>query len=317
MRKWLFGLPLGRLRRDYSFSEYPRKTREHLRLILESFIHGYHSALLSDNVMQLERRLLRLDGEIRGYGFEGAGTGLTVIDTLMPWREGLLDTFVQGPGATHLHSVLIGVGWGMARLRRHNLTSMRKRLDATHGWFIHDGYAFHNAFFDWKKIPDRHPLEQHNFAARVADQGVGRAMWFKFGTRGERIRQVVDAYMPERRADLWTGVGVAAGYAGGVEPEVLPALYEEAAAYRDDVALGIAMAARARHIGGVATEHTEQACRLFCGMNTRRVMELTELCFATSSRNTKSEIYQVWQQEIRARLPSTENESPNRIAACE
>ena len=307
MRKWLFGLPLGRLRRDYSFAEYSGETRDHLRAILENYVHGYHSALLSDDVKQLQRRLLRLDGEVRGYAFEGAGTGLTVIDTLMPWRGSLLDAFVHEPGLAHLQSVLIGVGWGMARLRRHNLASMRKRLNATYGWFIDDGYAFHNAFFDWTKIPHRRPGGQDGFAARVADQGVGRGMWFKFGTSGKRIRQVIDACEPERHPDLWTGVGVAAAYAGGVGPEVLSALHHEAGAFRGDVALGIAMAARARHIGNIPTEHTDQACRLFCGMSARRAAELCEQCFAKSNPNKQSEIYQVWQQNIRAHLRPTGN----------
>src|SRR3712207_8380154 len=48
-----------------------------------------------------------------------------------------------------------------------------------------------------------------------SDQGLGRSLWFVQGADVRRIPATVNAFPAERRPDLWSGLGLACGYAGG------------------------------------------------------------------------------------------------------
>jgi len=61
-------------------------------------------------------------------------------------------------------------------------------------------------------------------AAR-SDQGIGRAMWFVGGTDVELVATMIDKFPDHRRADLYSGAGLAATYAGGAHEQELRAFW--------------------------------------------------------------------------------------------
>src|SRR6185503_9129795 len=71
----------------------------------QSFLQGYHEALAADNFAQLLARLNCVESEFRGFAFEGAAMGLALIDSLRPWRKARLQSFLDGPGASHVYMI--------------------------------------------------------------------------------------------------------------------------------------------------------------------------------------------------------------------
>src|SRR6185295_9129703 len=59
-----------------------RETRERLEHIGRTFLLGHHAALNDDGCEALTSYLERIDREFRGFAYEGAAMGLTLLDQL-------------------------------------------------------------------------------------------------------------------------------------------------------------------------------------------------------------------------------------------
>ncbi len=124
----------------------------------------------------------------------------------------------------------VGIGWLLARLpggiqgylRRLQQVGAKglsplQKLDPLLGWLAIDGYGFHQGYFHWRKyiqgiLP---PKNLSGYSCRVFDQGLGRSLWFVKGANIHAIEEAIAQFQPQRRADLWSGIGLACGYAGG------------------------------------------------------------------------------------------------------
>src|SRR6185436_10369271 len=106
------------------------------------------------------------------------------------------------------------------------------------------------------------------------DQGLGRSLWFSRGMDATAIARAIALFAAERRADLWSGVGLAAAYAGGVDEAELGALRKQGAGFEAQLAQGAAFAAEARERAGNAAPHTTLACEVLCGTSPARAAEI-------------------------------------------
>jgi hypothetical protein len=252
--------------------------RERLEEVGRCFVHGYLCALETDGA---EALAARLDAEVardfQGFAYEGTGMGLALLDFLTPWRRGRLRRFLAGPGWPHVYIVHIGAGWALARLPIpvHRLLA---GLDPLLCWLALDGYGFHQGFFHWPQAVLRQqvPRRLAGYARRAFDQGVGRSLWFVEGANPARIAADVGAFPAARRPDLWAGVGLACGYAGGVDRGTLSELRLAAGAARPALAQGVTFAAKARLWGGNPTADTTLACEVVCGLSVEATAEVTE-----------------------------------------
>src|SRR6185436_14746696 len=111
---------------------------------------------------------------------------------------------------------------------------------------------------------------------RAFDQGLGRSLWFVSGANVDRARAWIEAFAPTRRRDLWSGVGLAATYAGGLDRAGLEALRSAAPDYRAELAQGAAFAAEARRRAGNLVAHTETACAVLCDLSAEGAARITE-----------------------------------------
>ena len=196
--------------------------RRHLEGIGRVFLHGYHAALEEDRPDRLASRLDELEPELRGFAFEGAGMGLYLLDLLTPWSRGPAARFLAGPGAAaRLHGPRGGrLGAGATRRRVDRALA---RFDPLLGWLAVDGYGFHQGYFHWPETVDRQrvPDRLSGYAGAVFDQGLGRSLWFVEGAEVARIAATIARFPRPRHADLWSGVGLACAYAGGVPREAI------------------------------------------------------------------------------------------------
>jgi len=277
------------------------RAQQRLEQIGHTFLHGYHAALVDDSAAVLTRHLTEVEPELVGFAFEGAAMGLTLLDSLSPWRRRRLYAFLDGPGAPYTYLVHVGAGWALALLRRR-VERPLAQLDPLLRWLTVDGYGFYQGFFHWPRAVVQHVLPTHltGYALRAFDQGLGRSLWFVEGADVARIPATIAAFSPARHADLWSGVGLACAYAGIVQRDALAALRDAAGRYRPHLAQGVAFAAKARQRAGNPAPHTELACAVLCGMSADTAAHVTDIALQELLPNGPEPAYEVWRQRIQA-----------------
>jgi len=304
LRKTFFGIPPEEVtftRRGFRGGEAGLWQR--LEQVGHTFVGGYHAALENDEPGVLVLRLNAVETEFSGFAFEGAAMGLAMLDQLSPWRRNRLTMFLKGPGAPHAYMVHVGAGWAFARLHR-NVEGCSQQLDPLLRWLAVDGYGFHEGYFRWRRYVERHayPRRLSGYGGRVFDQGLGRSLWFVDGADVARIPETIAAFPSSRQADLWSGVGLACTYVGGLNFVALKALRAAADTYTTHLAQGAAFAAKARQRAGNPTAHTDRACAVLCGVPADAAAAITDAALEDLASDGAEPAYEVWRRRVRARF---------------
>jgi hypothetical protein len=189
---------------------------------------------------------------------------LALLDALLPAHPTRLERFMTTVAAPHVYMAHVGAGWATARLWR-SPDRARTGLDPLLGWLAVDGYGFHEGYFRSKRIIRQcvRPRGARGYTAHAIDQGVGRSLWFVDGGDVDQIANSIGRFPVDRRADLWSGVGLAAAYAGGATADQLRALKLQAGRDAPELAQGAAFAAEARARANNPADHTNMACEIF------------------------------------------------------
>jgi hypothetical protein len=271
-----------------------------------AFVQGYLAALEADS--PASPNLSGVDRERAGFAFEGAAMALALLDRLTPWRRDRWATFVAGPAAAHIYLAHVGAGWAWAKLGRCPAPG-RAGLDPLLGWLAVDGFGFCHGYFNSRRFADGAPPPRgaSGYAARAFDQGLGRSLWFAHGADPRRAAEAVACFPAARRADLWSGLGLACAYAGGEGSDAADALLRFARTQAPAVAQGVAFAAQARERAGNPCEATEAACRRVWGLPapeaaaiTDRVLSLIEPTALSRIDPVTGGAYEDWRQGIMA-----------------
>lgn len=283
------------------------EVQQHLEQIGRTILQGYHAAIADDNPETLVPRLNAVEAEWRGFAFEGAAMGLALLDYRMPWKQNRVEVFLAGGGADHSYMVHMGIGWVMARLHQPIEQSI-VRLDPLLGWLAVDGYGFHEGYFYWQRYIKKQviPSGLSDYALRVFDQGLGRSLWFVDSADVTCLPFTLYRFHPERRADLWSGIGLACAYAGGVDRPALESLRIASADYWPQLAQGVAFAAKARARAGNPAVHTDLACEVLCGMSAEAAAEMTDMALKNLQSDGALPAYEVWRQRIQCQFAESE-----------
>lgn len=277
-----------------------------LETVGSSFLQGYGYAVGTRTVADARDRLETTPRRFRGFAYEGAAMGYAILDGLGLAGRDNVPTFIAGPAERHIYMAYVGIGWAYARLPRWRWRKV-PLVDPLLGWLALDGYGFHQAYFHTRRyvheqFQDRGagwPLESaDSYATRAIDQGIGRALWFVEGTDVDRVAARIESFPQYRRADLWSGAGLAATYAGGVDEPELQKFWLSAGEYRPNVAQACAFAADARVRAGLVTEHTQLATGAFCGMSPPAAAAIAGQAREDLSVNGSVPAYEVWRNRI-------------------
>jgi len=305
LRLRLFGIaPEETTFRRRGFRGATLAAREHLEQVGPAFAAGYHAALVEGGGGALVNRLLATDLAWRGFAFEGAAMGLALLDRLLPWRRDRWQRFLAGPGAPHAYMVYVGAGWALARLPGRVPRALNQ-FDPLLRWLVVDGYGFHEGFFHWRRYLDGAPVPPQfaGYARRAFDQGFGRSLWFVNGANPALVAETLAGFPEARRADLWSGIGLACAYAGGAhDPAALRALRHAAGSWWSALGQGAAFAAKARCRAGNLVDHTEAACEVLCGTWAEEAAQLTDASLENLPRDGAEPAYEVWRRRIQARI---------------
>jgi hypothetical protein len=295
------------------------------------FTRGYHIALEIPNLERLAQELETVELEWRGFGYEGAAMGLALLDHLTPWQPSRIAAFLKGAGERHAYMVHVAVGWVWARLPFF-LPKREQELDPLLRWLAFDGWGFHEGFFHWPDYVAAQPwprrlrsaktgtpwkaslpaLEnpagtlstESPYETRAFDQGLGRSFWFVNGGNPAWIERTIRSFPQERQRDLWSGIGLAAVYAGGVEELSLKELLSAADGFRPELAQGVCFATKARERAGNLTDYTEMASQALCGMSAIEAARLTDSTLENlpASGSGSEPAYEVWRKRIQQRF---------------
>ncbi|HEX8075553.1 MAG TPA: DUF1702 family protein [Thermoleophilaceae bacterium] len=276
-----------------------------------SFAFGYNAALAAVDVADLAEPLGGTAPAERGFAYEGSGMALALLDLMTPGSSDRLGALLRGHGEPYVHTINAGAGWALARLRlrpRNRLPA----LDPFLRWLALDGYGFHEGLFRAPRFVSERatPRRLSGYERRAFDQGLGRSLWFVDCADPERIARTIGGFPTERRADLWSGIGVAATYSVAVEAGELERLWELAGDFRPDVRLGSALGAVIRHRAGNVVPHTHTATELFCGQTVDEVAEAAEQERAGLVADRTGESYELWRTRVRDRLGAGVPTSP-------
>jgi hypothetical protein len=297
------------------FPAEPSVATEQLEAVPQSVICGFEWGIEARNQWEVERRLSFVDPELRGFAYEGATMAYTILDTMGKGHR--TRDLLLGPGRPHIFLAYIGMGFAMARLPRPVWKKVLPDLTGCEfhpimSWLVVDGYGFDRAYFDTKRWVDAqhrpapYPWEgSPDYFLRAVDQGIGRALWFICGANVPGVIAAVGRFASHRHADLWSGVGLAAAFAGGSDTEGLAALRRSAGAYWTEVALGTVFAIKARTYAGFLPPHTELACSTLAGLSADAAVALaddTRPEDATEGAADGVPAYEAWRRNIRTRL---------------
>lgn len=287
--------------------------RENFETVGSSFLTGYAVAAEATRSADITAALGPVSPQFRGFAFEGAAMAYAMRDALNPAGGGrLVRRYLAGAGDPHIYMAYVGVGWAMARLPRLRWSAL-SAPDPLLKWLVLDGYGFHQAYFRTERYV--HGQQRHTrfpwpaegprwYAARVIDQGVGRASWFVAGGDVERVAALFNGFAEDRRADLWSGTGLAATYAGGADKDELIKLRELAGRHWPDLAQGSAFAAGARVRAGLVVPHTDLATEILCGLDAAAAAAVTDEMLPQQQTSADPPAYELWRRGVSDRLES-------------
>lgn len=268
-----------------------------------TFLHGYHLALRDEGDEALARDLrASVEPELQGFAFEGAGMSLVLMDRLSPRKRGRFESFWRSEGSPHHFILHIGAGWALARLPwlRWRAEAFLGGLDPLLRGLVADGYGFHQGYFHWQRFikAQRRPRSLSAQSLHAFDQGVGRSLWFVEGASMSRVPAAIASFPEARRADLWSGVGLACAYAGGRSESAMQLLRASAGPYSAQLAQGAVFAAAGRQRGGNPAVHTDLACRVLCGCSAAEAADIMDACLAGLPMDAAEPAHEILRRRI-------------------
>ena len=272
--------------------------RERLETSGRAFLTGFN-AMLAREVDRIDD----LPEELRGFAYEGAGMACANLDILTITGGRRLRDLLNGQGMRYPHLIHMGTGWAYARLHMRPMWGIRS-VHPLLRWLAFDGFGFHQGFF----LTDRTVGRQRTAGLMdrtqraIFDQGLGRMLWFHECAGVDDVVLRIAEFPAGRRADLWSGVGLAATYVGGASAADLEwmALAATEDGFRAHLAQGSAFGCASRLISGIVPDHTVAAAPALCGVEVDEAGGWTDTALIALGHNAHSgDHYQAWRAGIR------------------
>lgn len=270
-----------------------------LEVIGRTVLDGYHAALRSASAAELVHELEEVELERRGFAYEGAGMGQALVDVLACRGLRRFDALRRACDDRHVYMMHVGAGLARARLGCRAVLPLRG-FDPLLGALVVEGAGFHAGFFHSDRFAGGQPARARGVCARIFDQGLGRSLWFVQGADPDGLALAVLRFDVARHASLWSGIGLACAYAGGVERESIERLLELAGEHGADVAQGAAFAAEARHRAQNPAAHTRVACEVLCGSSDAEAAALARATRTGLAPAADGSAYEAWRGRLRA-----------------
>ena len=220
-------------------------------LVLQSFAGGFNAMISRPSWSGWRAYCDSLPALCQPFAHEGAAMGFT-LRRLFRFDAAAFENQLAGaqPGFRYLYYVGLGFWSGMRNHDPQRIARIVRDLDPMYGYLCYDGYGFKQAFFD----PGRSPQGLSRLDAlsgyprRAAYQGVGRALFFLFMDRPQRMVAYLDQ-LGIHAGDAAAGLGLASVF---VNPDRLGIAQELGSRlpvrWHDDFHLGMCFGLKARSV---------------------------------------------------------------------
>jgi enediyne biosynthesis protein E3 len=306
-----------------------RLDRPTARVVLEaharSFLTGFNLALAHPR--EVHDALTTVPEVERGFAYEGAGMYARLVDIATLGRTGALRRLIDGPGGGYVHLVHVGAGWGLVPTR----IPIRVRLPRTPllRWLALDGAGFGETYFGGVRALGRNTLGRNTLGRntlgrntlgrntrgtpsplgeqrwQIKISGCGRALWFVESADTDGITALIAGQPSHAQPWLWSGVGLAAGYAGATSADGLRRLADRAGDAFPFFAQGVVFATAARVISAVVPPHTELACRTVLGIDPDMAQHWSDTAAQGLTDSVEVTAYAEWRARLRARATAS------------
>ena len=306
--------PIFQVRQDRAASGSGDAAAAHrMDLVVATVTRGCQAVLLNSRVEAVIPKLEAVDPELRGFAYEGAGTGLAALDCILPWKD-RTRAFLHGPGAAYPYAIQIGAGMALARLRRRPEPFLA-RLDHVLSWMAVDGYGFHEGFFRRRHHVEGQEVPRHlsAYGRRVFDHGLGRSIWFLSSGSADDVVVTIGRFPAGRRRDIWSGIGLACGYTGGVDRAMIEQLRRAAGEHAAQLAVGAAIAANVRHRAATPAPYAERACEVLCGLSSGAASAVVDDALRDLPASDVEPPYEIWRKRLASRFSSGPRVLDNRL----
>lgn len=278
VRKQILGLSLSEATFKIRGFEEGHEAQDRLELVAKTVVQGYNTAIEHGLGKDLAAIITTVDQELKGFFFEGVAMGLYTLDIFSVSKKSKFWEFIQGIGSKHEYMSYIGSGLACAIFNRPFDKLLKKA--STTGWLALDGIGFYYAMFKTKKalldfyIPKE--IKRDPFYLERYDNGVGRALWFYAAGEPEKIANTIDTFSPERRGAIWSGIGLAATYAGGVSFEKLEQLKVLSKEYVLQLGQGAVLAIHTRFTAGNENDYVNLASKALVGVEAKKTEKIAK-----------------------------------------
>jgi enediyne biosynthesis protein E3 len=283
----------------------PAATRATLEAAGGAFLSGFNTELATaaDEATDLSG----IPAHLRGFAAEGAAMAAVLLDRLNPFRGRRFVTLRRVHEAGYAYLLYVGAGWAMTKLRRRRLGSIGADEPLLR-WLAYDGMGFSQAFFATERGMRRwsaHPAR----CARTCDiryQGLGRSLWFRECGDVAALAARIAQLPPQHHDDVWSGVALAATYAGGIEPGDYAELRRLAGDHAAAAGQGAAFGAEAWRRCGHAPAHAHTAVEALAGVPLDRAAAWTWQARQGLDRpDANASDYRQWRLRVQQEVAAT------------
>lgn len=267
MRKQFLGLSLSEADFKVRGFEEGFEAQNRLELVAKTVVQGYNTAVehgLSEDLIAIKNSV---DNELVGFFSEGIGMGLYALDIFSFPRKKKFWNFIEGVGNNHEYMSYIGAGLTCAVFNSNFEKILDKGSETC--WLTLDGLGFYYAMFKTSKgigkqyVPKK--IKNNAFYLDRYDNGVGRAAWFYASGEPKKILETINQFPESRRGPIWSGIGLAATYAGGVSADKLKLLRKLSGKHYLQLAQGSMLASHTRFTAGNPSPYTDMCSRILVG----------------------------------------------------
>ncbi|RLK58073.1 DUF1702 family protein [Actinokineospora cianjurensis] len=269
--------------------------REHLERHAKSFLTGYN--LAAAHWPHVRAAVDTMPAEERGFAHEGTAMYAGQRDVFTRGRS--VAALLAESGADYPHLIHVGAGWALAV----SGLPLPVRLTDTPllRWLAYDGAGFAEVFFGGRRALRRRAERAGADPLRLIRlAGSGRALWFMTAGDPDDIQQVIAEAPAAARPALWSGVGLASAYAGGVPPAELDTLRAHSGAHVGHLVQGVVFGATARTRSGIVPAHTALACERIAGTTPDTAAEWAARAAADLGERADVTAYLRWREGVRA-----------------
>ena len=193
-------------------------------------------------------------------------------------------------------SGLAGCGHGcrlVSAVRKENFIRCSAGWRLTAGAFTKDFFTGQNTLPD-SRLPKNFPATNGEFSIKVWAARSGSSM----AETSNSSRRRFPNFLLDRQSDLWSGIGLAATYAGIISETSLGELREKAGSFQPQLAQGAAFAAKARQRAGNLTDYTSLATKILCGLSADAAARITDAALENLPADADVPAYEIWRRRI-------------------